>query len=312
MDEARKLLDSLMGSHRDLDRKLTKAKQGQHFLEDNICKFYLLGFCPQFEDLFHSTKRDIGKCCKVHSDAMKAEFEAHPDSARYRIEYERQLKYYLEGLVRMADEWVARERRNIQTTNQLIEESGPNEIARAEIKSLSDQASTLLAEAESLAEDGKLVDSKTKVKLAEELKQKAGEWEEKARTARTEDVCEVCGSRMESGDANYARYRHQEGKVHVGYVKIRQWLDDVREKLKGIDHREDVETKTSDRDVRDRAGRRRSRSPRGGTSGRGNSRSLSRRARRRSSGRRGHKKSESLSPGRRTTRSGHSRRRRDY
>eukprot|EP00927_Polykrikos_kofoidii_P007158 TRINITY_DN1290_c0_g1_i2.p1 TRINITY_DN1290_c0_g1~~TRINITY_DN1290_c0_g1_i2.p1 ORF type:complete len:301 (-),score=60.21 TRINITY_DN1290_c0_g1_i2:71-973(-) len=294
MDEARKLLDSLMGSHRNVDRKLAKAKQGQNFLEDNICKLYLLGFCPQHEDLFHSTKRDIGSCPKVHSDAMKAEFEAHPESARYRVKYERDLRHYLEELVRLADDWVARERRNIQTSNQLIEEAGPNEVARVEIKSLSDQASLLLAEAESFAESGNLVESKNKVNLAEELKQKAAGWEDKARAARTEDVCEVCGSRMESGDAGFARYRHREGKVHIGYVKIREWLAELREKAK-VSHTTDgqADGRRAERDQRDRGGRRRSRSGRGSNpSGKGESRSASRRVRKRSSGRRGSRRLE--------------------
>eukprot|EP00416_Gambierdiscus_australes_P036953 CAMPEP_0171115172 /NCGR_PEP_ID=MMETSP0766_2-20121228/87135_1 /TAXON_ID=439317 /ORGANISM="Gambierdiscus australes, Strain CAWD 149" /LENGTH=425 /DNA_ID=CAMNT_0011577509 /DNA_START=94 /DNA_END=1368 /DNA_ORIENTATION=+ len=258
MDEARKLLDSLMGSHRNVDRKEAKAKKGQNFKEDNICKLYLLGFCPQHEDLFHSTKRDIGKCHKVHSEAMKLEFEAHPDREYYQHEYERQLRCYLEDLVRGADEWVARERRNIQVANQQIEESGPNEIAKAEIRKLNEQAASLFAEAENLAEAGNFDESKVKLELAEEVKKRASDWEEKARTVRTEDVCEVCGSRMESGDPSKAKFRHEDGKIHAGYVKIRQWLVDVRQRLREREERgeaEDVrrgEREGRDRELRDR------------------------------------------------------------
>lgn len=253
MDEARKLLDSLMGSHRNVDRKEAKARKGQNFKEDNICKLYLLGFCPQYEDLFHSTKRDIGKCNKVHSEAMKLEFEAHPERERYMFEYERQLRNYLEDLVRGADEWVARERRNIQAANQQIEESGPNEIAKAEIKKLNDQAAALFMEAENLAEAGNFDESKVKLELAEEVKKRASDWEEKARTVRTEDVCEVCGSRMESGDPSKAKFRHEDGKIHAGYVKIRRWLMEIRQKLREREERGDIEdTKRTDREVRER------------------------------------------------------------
>mmetsp|Transcript_63312 Transcript_63312/g.196056 ORF Transcript_63312/g.196056 Transcript_63312/m.196056 type:complete len:325 (-) Transcript_63312:29-1003(-) len=257
MDEARKLLDSLMGTHRNVDRKEAKAKRGQNFKEDNVCKFYLLGFCPQHEDLFHSTKRDIGKCHKVHSEAMRQEFEAHPDRTRYQHEYERHMRHYLEELVRGADEWVSREKRNIQAANQQIEESGPNEIARAEIKKLNDQATELFAEAESLAEDGNFDESKVRLELAEEVKRRASDWEDKARTMRTEDVCEVCGSRMESGDPSKAKFRHEDGKIHLGYVKIRQWLSDVRRRVR--EHEEERQQGFEDRDARERE-RRRSRS----------------------------------------------------
>eukprot|EP00408_Alexandrium_pacificum_P024079 CAMPEP_0171198066 /NCGR_PEP_ID=MMETSP0790-20130122/22734_1 /TAXON_ID=2925 /ORGANISM="Alexandrium catenella, Strain OF101" /LENGTH=281 /DNA_ID=CAMNT_0011663325 /DNA_START=136 /DNA_END=976 /DNA_ORIENTATION=+ len=241
MDEARKLLDSLMGSHRNVDRKEAKARKGQNFKEGQVCKHFLLGFCPQYEDLFHSTKRDIGKCNKVHSEAMRLEFEACPDRERYQSEYERGLRYYLEELVRGADEWVARERRNIQVANQQIEESGPNEIAKAEIKKLNDQAAALFLEAENLAEADNFDESKVKLELAEEVKKRASDWEEKARTVRTEDVCEVCGSRMESGDPSKAKFRHEDGKIHLGYVKIRQWLQDVRQRVREREERQDGE-----------------------------------------------------------------------
>jgi len=262
MDEARALLDSLMGSHRNVDRKEARAKKGNNFKEDNICKFYLIGFCPQHEDLFHSTKRDIGKCQKVHSEAMKSEFEEHPDREKYLGEYERQLKNYLEELTRGADERVARERRNIQAANQQIEEAGPNETAKAEIKKLNDQAAALFLEAETLAEDDKFNESKVKLELAEGIKKRAGDWEEKARAARTEDVCEVCGSRMESGDPSKAKFRHEDGKIHAGFVKIRQWLVDIRKRVREREERgetDDTTRRGSDRD-RDRDRRRGSRS----------------------------------------------------
>jgi len=264
MDEARKLLDSLMGSHRNVDRKEARTRKGNYFKEDNICKFYLIGFCPQHEDLFHSTKRDIGRCPKVHSEAMKSEFEEHPDKEKFLGEYERQLKNYLEELARGADERVARERRNIQAANQQIEEAGPNETAKAEIKKLNDQAAALFLEAETLAEDDKFNESKVKLELAEGIKKRAGDWEEKARAARTEDVCEVCGSRMESGDPSKAKFRHEDGKIHAGFVKIREWLTDIRKRVREREERGDTDDTTrrgSDRD-RDRD-RRRSRS-RGG------------------------------------------------
>jgi len=231
MDEAKKLLDSLMGSHRNVDRKEAKARRGNNFKGDNICKFYLVGFCPKHEDLFHSTKRDIGKCHKVHSEAMKSELEAHPDKERYMAEYERQLKNYLEELTRGADDNVARETRNIQAANQQIEEAGPNETAKAEIQKLNDQAAALLLEAESLAEASKFNESKVKLELAKGIKKRAGDWEEKARAPRTEGVCKVCGSRMESRDPSKAKFRHEDGKIHTGFVKIRQWLAEIRKRV---------------------------------------------------------------------------------
>mmetsp|Transcript_23047 Transcript_23047/g.49067 ORF Transcript_23047/g.49067 Transcript_23047/m.49067 type:complete len:439 (+) Transcript_23047:132-1448(+) len=260
MDEARKLLDSLMGNHRNVDRAEAKAKKGQNFKEENVCKWFLVGFCPKHEDIFHSTKRDIGSCKKVHSDALRAEYEAHPDKKRFQAEYERSLATYLQELVRAADDWVARERRAVQAANQAILDSGPNEVAAAEIKSLKEKASALLAEAESLAEEGNIHESRARIEAAEEFKQKAADWEEKAKMTREEDVCTLCGSRMESGDPTYARFRHQEGKIHVGYMKIRQWLADLKERQKEFEADPDLKKKDGDRESRGTRDRRGSRS----------------------------------------------------
>merc|ERR1719210_550106 len=103
MDEARKLLDSLMGTRRNASLRDAQKTKGENFKDDDICKFYLLGFCPQHEQLFISTKRDLGDCNKVHSDALRGEFEAHPEHARYRRRYELEFRDYLERCVRDAD-----------------------------------------------------------------------------------------------------------------------------------------------------------------------------------------------------------------
>merc|ERR1712232_183362 len=70
------------------------------------------------------------------------------------------------------------------------------------------------------------------------------------------EVCEVCGTRTEAASStNHARYAcHFTGKVHVGYMKIRQWLKDLRTKQR------DVETQECRRRGDDDRRRRRSRS----------------------------------------------------
>merc|ERR1712232_228434 len=121
------------------------------------------GFCPQHEELFASSKRDLGKCPKVHSIALKAEYEASPDFKRYSAEYDRKLQRWLESLVRSADDWGNRERRNILSTNIALETTGPNEVAKVEIQNLMNQANAYYKEAEDLAETNQVEMSKMKV-----------------------------------------------------------------------------------------------------------------------------------------------------
>mmetsp|Transcript_113944 Transcript_113944/g.322585 ORF Transcript_113944/g.322585 Transcript_113944/m.322585 type:complete len:336 (-) Transcript_113944:177-1184(-) len=270
MDDARKLLDSLMGQTRDASLSEAKQNRGKNFTQDNVCKFYLLGFCPQHElqNSKLTTKRNLGDCHKVHSDAMKAEFEEHPDRAKYQAEYERMFLPFLEGQVREADAWVARERANAQKAEANSREKTTINTMPASVKEqldqLNDDVNKMMAAAENLAEKGDIEGSKFKVVLAEEIKHKVKEIEAKhpsyTVTTKEEWVCDVCGTRTEAvTDANETRFAaHFKGKVHLGYAKIREWVKDLRQKQRDV---EGKRGSSRDRGSREReADRRRRRS----------------------------------------------------
>lgn len=227
MDEARKLMDSLMGQTRDIPLKEAKKKKGNNFKEDNCCKFHLMGFCPINEQLFRNTKRHLGECEKVHSDALVEEFQKHPDKSDYEKRYCRDLIKYMESIVRTADEAIARQARNIQAANKDLEERGPNDVAKREIEKIRENCNTLLNEAEELAEAGDIEGSKMKQAIFEQTKQKADDYEVKSKQPIKEEVCEVCGLRPDNGDGSL-QFSHTEGKVHIGFQKVREWLTKMR------------------------------------------------------------------------------------
>mmetsp|Transcript_35697 Transcript_35697/g.83558 ORF Transcript_35697/g.83558 Transcript_35697/m.83558 type:complete len:318 (-) Transcript_35697:35-988(-) len=239
MDETRKLLDSLMGNARNASLEEAKKMKGKTFTQDNVCKFHLLGFCPTHELASSklAVKRNIKDCTKVHSDAMKAEFEAHADMEKFKAEYERALLPVLEGYVKEADAWVNRERANVQKntteTDKKATEIPPD--VKANLDQLNNDLNKLMAAAEQCAESGDIEGSKFKVTLADEIKTKIKEiedqhtWEVKV---REEEVCEVCGTRFEAlAQKNQARFKaHFTGKVHMAYVKIREWIKELKAK----------------------------------------------------------------------------------
>jgi len=273
MDEARKMLDSLMGQSRNVDLNEAKKNKGKNFTQDRVCKFFLLGFCPQYE-LANSkltTKRNLGECTKVHSEAMKKEFEEHPEKEKYQAEYERSFLPFLEGQVREADAWVARERANAQKAEATAREKTTVQTMPANVKEqitqLEADMNKMMASAEELAESGDIEGSKFKVVLAEEIKNKVKEIEAKhpsyTVTLKEEWVCEVCGTRTEAvTENNETRFAaHFQGKVHVGYARIREWVKELRKKQRDADERRGIFRDRS----RDR--RRRSRSRGGGGGG---------------------------------------------
>eukprot|EP00401_Gymnodinium_catenatum_P051737 CAMPEP_0117480326 /NCGR_PEP_ID=MMETSP0784-20121206/12335_1 /TAXON_ID=39447 /ORGANISM="" /LENGTH=388 /DNA_ID=CAMNT_0005274765 /DNA_START=358 /DNA_END=1525 /DNA_ORIENTATION=- len=256
MDDARALLDSLMGQARNAGKEeRKKKKRGESFKDDTVCKFQLVGFCPEHEDLFHNTKRDIGECRKTHFEISKEEFDNHPEKARYKAEYETLLLRHLEAHVRRADDWAAKERQKNELASQKQAELGGNEVARQEIDKLNDMAGKLYAEAENLASAGKVELSKAKVLLAEQLQKKKADWEAKARDAPAAEVCEVCGLTKENdaGAEKGNKFTHTEGKVHQGFLLIRKWYAELREKQKRGEL--DIKANTS-RDSREDSDRR--------------------------------------------------------
>jgi hypothetical protein len=60
MDEARAILDQLMGKTRDFTDSQKVTIQQIHFYDNQVCKCYICGLCPY--KAFNATKSDMGKC----------------------------------------------------------------------------------------------------------------------------------------------------------------------------------------------------------------------------------------------------------
>lgn len=114
MDSQRELLDSLMGINRNKDRA---EDQVTDYRDDRVCKFFLVGMCPngtiQFmmpaksmlfrlnsisflncvQDIFVNTKMDEGPCQKIHSDILKADFQKSRDIHMFDSLIEREFNH---------------------------------------------------------------------------------------------------------------------------------------------------------------------------------------------------------------------------
>jgi len=93
--------------------------------DSKVCRSYLAGTCPH--DLFTNTKQDIGSCPKVHSEPLKAEYEAADPEQRqkwsFEYDYMRDMQKYIDECNRKID---AAQRRlektpdEIRQTNNLV------------------------------------------------------------------------------------------------------------------------------------------------------------------------------------------------
>ena len=69
MEEQRRLLEALMG------KQALHGSQAivPHYYDGNVCRDFLCGLCPK--EIFLNTKMDKGGCDKLHSDALKQEYD---------------------------------------------------------------------------------------------------------------------------------------------------------------------------------------------------------------------------------------------
>lgn len=227
--DARQLLDSLMGPSRD--KSAEEQQKGDGWKERNVCKRYLVGFCPNNaqDNWFHNTRRDVGTCSKVHSDRLKDDFEKHPDRERYQYDYEKDFLDFLEGLVREADAWIAREKGNCAAPGTRTKMTPTLKTKMVEMQEKSEK---LMQQAEDLAEKGDVNLSKQAVETSRIIKEEIKELKEKhTYMSEGEQVCTICGVRCNPDEkADYQA--HLDGRLHDGYTQIRAKVQELRERVR--------------------------------------------------------------------------------
>ncbi|KAI1490886.1 LUC7 protein [Biscogniauxia mediterranea] len=229
--EQRKLLEQLMGgpqTSRAAQLSLTDSK---------VCRSFLVGTCPH--DLFTNTKQDLGTCPKVHAEALKAEYESLPESARQKYGFEGD---YLRDLQKYIDEC----NRRIDTAQRRLEKT-PDEIRQTHVllKAISDLGATVnagLAEVRVLGEMGEVSRAYEEFFRARQAAQAKAERERELKALSDTSgpsghqklqVCDVCGAYLSRLDNDRRLADHFYGKMHLGYAQMRKTYDTLSKELRG-------------------------------------------------------------------------------
>jgi hypothetical protein len=91
------------------DQLIGTGAQGRNsqlqITDPKVCRSYLVGTCPH--DLFTNTKQDLGPCPKVHSEGLKAEYEAASATEKakwgFDFDYMRDMQKYIDDCDRRID-----------------------------------------------------------------------------------------------------------------------------------------------------------------------------------------------------------------
>mmetsp|Transcript_8952 Transcript_8952/g.36948 ORF Transcript_8952/g.36948 Transcript_8952/m.36948 type:complete len:329 (-) Transcript_8952:46-1032(-) len=218
--EQRKLLDALMGADRNSDL-VEDSKTTKHYTDPDVCKNYICGLCPHV--LFNNTKMDMGDCPLKHSEVLRVDYEMSKGD-KEAVKYERYLFHTLVQMVGDCDRKIARAQARLQA-------EAPDDGNSANLTSA---IQALCAKAEELGEQGKINESMEVFAQAEELKRKqaaGGGQEQSTSTQQQLRVCDVCGAFLSIFDSNRRLADHFGGKLHIGYLQMRERLEALKKEL---------------------------------------------------------------------------------
>ncbi|KAJ3342286.1 hypothetical protein HDU93_002759 [Gonapodya sp. JEL0774] len=223
-------LEELMGAE-----ALGRTPQNINFDDPKVCRDFLGGMC--IHDLFTNTKSDLGPCPKLHADKYKSQYEAalknetnpHPG---FDHEHLRSLEAFIGDC----------DRRIHQSRQKLLQVSGEDpravELMRAAIE-ITEAVENLVAEVQRA---GEASDISRCVSLLEEIDRLKKEKMEKDAELRAINrgpisqqsklrVCDACGAHLSVYDSDRRLADHFGGKLHIGYVRLRERVDELRKKL---------------------------------------------------------------------------------
>ena len=241
-----KALDELLGSNRNGDGVDMAMKD---FRDDDVCKMALVGLCPY--TLFSNTREDMGTCPKIHHEKLNASYNVAKDSQNFG--YEEELEHYLADFIAKCER--ANETRKRRRISDGIDSQDAAELAKeTELASVimrnSNLMRDLMEQTEKLAEAGDLDASMEAMSKIETLRvertaaqAEAKRIEEEKRSTHPESklrMCEQCGAFLSIYDNETRLADHFMGKLHIGYVKIREMHANLAASRRAGDKRDDM------------------------------------------------------------------------
>ncbi|XP_014340950.1 putative RNA-binding protein Luc7-like 1 isoform X1 [Latimeria chalumnae] len=224
--QMRALLDQLMGTARDGDETRQRVK----FSDDRVCKSHLLDCCPH--DILSGTRMDLGECTKIHDLALRADYEIA--TKERDLFFELDAMDHLESFIAECDRRTELAKKRLAETQ---EEISAEVAAKAErVHELNEDIGKLLAKAEQMGAEGNVEESQKVLAEVEKVRAKKREAEEEYRNSMPASsfqqqklrVCEVCSAYLGLHDNDRRLADHFGGKLHLGFIQIREKLEQLR------------------------------------------------------------------------------------
>jgi LUC7 N_terminus len=237
--------------------------------DPKVCRSFLVGTCPH--ELFTNTRQDFGSCPKVHSQALKEEYEEADAEQKkkwfFEHDYLLDMRKYIDDCnhkINGAQRRLEKTADEIKKTNalvseaqffhestvvcpqfQLLSESTVLTSFIVKLKQISDLTETInigLDEVRVLSESGLVNLAVSEFFKIRQTKQQKEELERELKNMSDNSgssghqklqVCDVCGAYLSRLDNDRRLADHFYGKMHLGYQQIRKTYEELSKALKG-------------------------------------------------------------------------------
>jgi len=178
---------------------------------------------------------DIGECASIHDLALRADYEQASETKDYG--YQIDAMDHLTTFIGECDRKTEAAKKRLAETQ---EELSAEVAAKAQkVHQLAEQIGQKLAKAEQLGAEGFVDESMKMMEEVEELRKKKASAEQEYRNAMPASsyqqqklrVCEVCSAYLGIHDNDRRLADHFGGKLHLGFIKIREKLADLQAKV---------------------------------------------------------------------------------
>jgi len=257
--EIGKMLDELMGNHRNLNPD--DKHERLTWMSRTVCPYFLVDYCPH--QLFTNTKADLGACPKIHKDHLRDEFQKVSEENPKKLEYMEDLLKIAQRLCGDLQSKIRRAKERLALTTELQQGSnGLSPLEQEEIEKkvqiLTEKVNELVAQAEEAGTQGDIEEAQGLLKLCDQLKEEREEMKSQigmkkpqgfggegrfGEAGRQMEVCEICGAFFDRTKQSKVD-DHIMGKLHMGYARLKVTIDRLGEdvtRVRGVQEKKAAE-----------------------------------------------------------------------
>ncbi|XP_061713463.1 putative RNA-binding protein Luc7-like 2 isoform X2 [Cydia pomonella] len=181
------------------------------------------------------SRMDLGECPKIHDLALRADYELASKTKDYF--YDIDATEHLEAFIADCDRRTSAAKQRLAETQEELS-AEVTEKANS-VHELAEQIGQKLARAEALGEEGMVEESVKLMGEIDELRKKKAVAEQEYRNSMPASsyqqqklrVCEVCSAYLGIHDNDRRLADHFGGKLHLGFITIREKLADLKKNL---------------------------------------------------------------------------------